>query len=214
MLSGLFSSVDIRAADIEGAVICSVVPPVDKEIKEALGRLLDKEVNFVGEDITVAMPVITDNPHEVGADRIVNAVAAHALFKGAAIIVDFGTAITVDLVTDKGEYAGGAIAPGVGISTEALFTRTALLPRVELKRPAHVLGTNTIEAIQSGIYYGFSGLVDGIIKGIIEEYGSRPPVVATGGLSGAFRGGSEFITDMDEFLTLKGLNLIYKGRAQ
>jgi len=185
---------------------------VDKEIKEALTRLLDKEVNFVGEDITAAMPVITDKPEEVGADRIVNAVAAHSIFKGAAIIVDFGTAITVDLVTEKGEYAGGAIAPGVGISTEALFARTALLPRVELKRPASVLGTNTVGAIQSGIYYGFSSLVDGIIKGIIEEYGSNPPVVATGGLSGAFREGSEFITHMDEFLTLKGLNLIYEGR--
>lgn len=188
------------------------MPPVDKVIREALSRFLGKDVYFVGEDIVPSMPIITDNPEEVGSDRIVNAVAAHDLFKDAVIIVDFGTAITVDLVTKKGEYAGGAIAPGAGISAEALFTRTSLLPRVELKRPAHVLGTNTIEAIQSGIYYGFSGLVDGIITGIVKEFGQRPPVMATGGVSAAFKGGSRFITHMDEFLTLKGLNLIYEGR--
>ncbi len=212
LLSGLFGAAGIKAEDIKGAIICSVVPPVDRNIKEALSAFLGKDVLFVGEDIIAPMPIITDNPEEVGADRIVNAIAAHDIFKGAAIVVDFGTAITVDLVTEKGEYAGGAIAPGVGISTEALFTRTSLLPRVELKRPARVLGTNTIEAIQSGIYYGFSGLVDGIIKGIIQECGQSPPVMATGGLSAAFKDGSRFITHMDEFLTLKGLNLIYEGR--
>ncbi|MFQ5428525.1 MAG: type III pantothenate kinase [Thermodesulfobacteriota bacterium] len=212
LISGLFDSGGIKTADITGAVICSVVPSVDKEIKEALSRLIGKDVCFVGGDILAPMPIITDNPEEVGSDRIVNAVAAHAIFKGAAIIVDFGTAITVDLVTEKGEYAGGAIAPGVGISAEALFVRTSLLPRVEIRRPAKVLGANTREAIQSGIYYGFSGLVDKIVSGIIKECGCRPPVVATGGLSEAFREGSKFITHMDEFLTLKGLNLIYKGR--
>jgi len=212
LLSGLFTSSGIKAEDIKGAIICSVVPPVDKKIKEALFRLLGKDVYFVGEDITAPMAIISETPEQVGSDRIVNAVAAHDIFKGAAIVVDFGTAITVDLVTEKGEYAGGVIAPGVGISSEALFDRTSLLPRVELKRPARVLGTNTIEAIQSGVYYGFSGLVDGIISGIIDECGQEPPVMATGGLGAAFREGSRFIRHMDEFLTLKGLNLIYEGR--
>jgi len=210
--SALFDSGGVKAADIKGAVICSVVPCLGKGTKEALSRFLGKEVFLVGEDITVPMPVITDNPSEVGADRLVNALSAYDRIKGAAIIVDLGTAITVDLVTKEGEYAGGAIAPGIGISMDALFTKTAALPRVELKRPARVVGKNTTEAMQSGIFFGFSALIDGIIKGITKECGSKPTVIATGGLSGVFRGESEFITITDEFLTLKGLNLLYERR--
>jgi len=212
LISTLFDSRGVKAADIKGAVICSVVPPLGERMKEALSCFPWQEVLLVGVDITAPMPVITDNPAEVGADRLVNAVAAFAIVKGAAIIVDLGTAITVDLVTEEGEYAGGAIAPGIGISMEALFAKTAALPRVELKRPARVVGRNTTEAMQSGIFFGFSALIDGIIKGIIDELGSKPAVVATGGLSGAFRGESEFITLVDEFLTLKGLNILYERR--
>ncbi|MFQ5354499.1 MAG: type III pantothenate kinase, partial [Thermodesulfobacteriota bacterium] len=129
LISGLFTSEGVRAEDITGAVACSVVPGVDEAVRGAISRLTGKDLCFVGVDILPPIPVITEDPAEVGSDRIVNAVAAHAIFKGAAIIVDFGTAITVDLVTDKGEYAGGAIAPGVGISAEALFARASLLPR-------------------------------------------------------------------------------------
>jgi len=212
LITSLFASGGLENQDISGAIICSVVPTLGERTKEAISRFIGKEVFLMGDNITAAMPVKTDNPAEVGADRIVNAVAAYDIFRGAAIIVDLGTAITVDLVTEKGEYAGGAIAPGIGISMDALFTKTAALPRVELKRPARVLGRNTREAMQSGIFFGFSALIEGIIKGIIVELGSRPPVVATGGLSGAFRVGSEFITLVDEFLTLKGLNILYERR--
>jgi len=212
LFSALFCAGGVKTTDIEGAVICSVVPPLGERTKEALSRFLGEEVFLVGDNISASMPIITDNPAEVGADRIVNAIAAYEKFKGSAIIVDLGTAITVDLVTENGEYAGGAIAPGIGISMEALFTKTAVLPRVELKRPARFLGKNTRDAMQSGIFFGFSALIDGIIKGIINELGHRPAVVATGGLSGAFKGGSEFIELVDEFLTLKGLNILYERR--
>ncbi len=213
LITSLFASGKVKTAGIKGAVICSVVPPLGEKTKEALSRLIGGEVFLVGENITASMPVIIDNPGEVGTDRIVNAVAAYDEFKDAVIIVDLGTAITVDLVTEGGEYAGGAIAPGIGISMEALFTNTAVLPRVELKRPSRFVGKNTTEAMQSGIFFGFSALIDGIIKGIINELGRRPTVVATGGLSRAFRDGSEFIKLVDEFLTLKGLNILYERRC-
>jgi len=212
LYSSLFDSADVKASDIRGAIICSVVPGLGEGTKEAISRFIEAGVFLTGTDIAVAMPVITDNPAEVGADRLVNAVAAYDIFKGSVIIVDLGTAITIDLVTEKGEYAGGAIAPGIGISMEALFARASALPRVELKRPARIVGKNTIEAMQSGIFFGFSALIDGIIKGIIDELGAKPNIVATGGLSGVFSKGSEFIELVDEFLTLKGLKILYERR--
>ncbi len=199
----------IRRENIKAAIACSVVPSLDGKMRAALTRLFGKRVSFLGEDFKAPMPIITGNTTGIGADRLANAVGAYDALRQAVIVVDMGTAITVDLVTDKGEFAGGAIAPGAGISMEALFSRTAQLPRVEPRRPERALGRDTESAIVSGIYFGFRGLVEGITRAIMDELGKRPPVMATGGLSQVFSRESRYITHTDEFLTLKGLNIMY-----
>lgn len=209
-LLGLFSAAGIDPGSVKGAVISSVVPPLDKTVKEALGAYLSVKAGIAGEDVRIPMPVSTDNPAEVGTDRLVNAVAAYAQYRTALIVVDFGTAVTFDYVTPGGEYAGGAIAPGVAIAAEALFSRTAKLPRVEIQKPGRVIGKNTIECMRSGIFYGFTGLVDGIIERMKKEAGGDIPVVATGGLASIVVGESRYVTGADEFLTLKGLKILYR----
>jgi type III pantothenate kinase len=156
------------------------------------------------------MPILYDVPQEVGADRIVNAVAAYARLGGPCIVVDFGTATTFDVVTERGEYAGGVIVPGISVSADALFEKAARLWRVEIRRPERVIGKTTVASVQSGLYFGYLSLVDGVVDRIARELGSKPRVIATGGLAELFGGASERIEEVDPLLTLKGLLLIHE----
>jgi type III pantothenate kinase len=189
-------------------IVANVVPSLQFSLRQALRQLLEREPLFVEPGIKTGMPILYEIPQEVGADRIVNAVAAFERVGGPCIIVDFGTATTFDVVTGKGEYAGGVIVPGISISAEALFEKAARLWRVEIKRPDRVVGKTTAGSIQSGLYFGYLSLVDGMIDRISAEVGGKPRVIATGGLAELFGGGSERIEDVDPLLTLTGLRLI------
>jgi type III pantothenate kinase len=194
----------------EHVIVASVVPQLRFPLRQALRQVLGREPVFVEPGVKTGMPILYDVPQEVGADRIVNAVAAHARLGGPCIVVDFGTATTFDVVTEKGEYAGGVIVPGIAISAEALFEKAARLWRVEVRRPDKVVGKTTAASIQSGLYFGYLSLVDGMIDRIAQEIGQRPRVIATGGLAELFGGGSERIELVDPLLTLTGLRLIHE----
>jgi type III pantothenate kinase len=199
----------IQVRDIEGSMLASVVPQLNRIFVEACTRSFGSAPIVVGPGVKTGMPILVDQPNEVGADRIVNAVAGYAKFKQALVIVDFGTGTTFDAVTDRGEYLGGAIAPGIDISMDALFSRAAKLPRVELKRPPKVIGKNTIHALQSGLLYGYAGLVDELVTRMKAELAVPTRVVATGGLAFLFEGVSRTLEVVDEFLTLDGLRIRY-----
>ncbi len=200
----------VFAEPLDGAIVASVVPPLNGVIAEMISKYFNVDALFVEPGIKTGLSIQTENPLEVGADRIVNAVAAFDLFGGPTVVVDFGTATTFDLVSAAGEYRGGVIAPGLTISSEALFARAARLPRVDIKRPANLIGTNTVSSMQSGIYFGYLGLVDGILSRMKQEIPGLRRVVATGGLASLLVGESEYIDEVDPELTLKGLKLIYE----
>jgi type III pantothenate kinase len=213
-LHSLFEFAGLPMDAVHDIIISSVVPPMAFPLEQMCKRFFGKKPLFVGPGVKTGMPVLYDNPREVGADRIVNAVAAYERFKQGLIIVDFGTATTFDAVTPKGEYLGGAIAPGIGISMEALFQRASKLPRVAFERPEKVVGRNTVSSMQSGIVFGYVGLVDGICARMATELGFPVKVVATGGLAPLIAHVSERIEVVDDLLTLEGLRIIYlRNRA-
>lgn len=199
----------IRLNEIDSAIISCVVPPLLIPFEILCRKYIGIMPIVVEPGIKTGMPILYENPQEVGADRIVNAVSGYDKYKKPLIIVDFGTATTFDYITPKGEYAGGAIAPGITISLEALFEKASKLPRVELLRPKSLVGKNTVTAMQAGIIYGYTSLVDGIVKRMKEEVANNPYVIATGGLSSLISKQSKTIDEVDEFLTLRGLKILY-----
>lgn len=209
LIHELFRLSDIHFTDILDVIISCVVPPMLNTLENLCGDYFQRKPYVVGPGIKTGMPIHYDNPREVGADRIVNAVAAYEKYHRSLIIVDFGTATTFDYISARGEYQGGAIAPGLGISSEALFERASKLPRVEFSRPPQVIAKNTVNSIQSGIFYGYVGLVDGIVERMIQEGKEDPLVVATGGLAGQIAPASRIIAAVDPILTLEGLRIIY-----
>lgn len=210
VIKNLFDFSGLTFKEIGAVVISSVVPPVMPTLEALVRKYFGVEPLVVGPGVKTGMPIIYDNPREVGADRIVNAVAAYAKYGGPLVIVDFGTATTFCVISKRGEYLGGAIAPGIGISTEALFLRASKLPRIEVVKPTSVIAKNTVAGMQSGIYYGYTGQVDGIVKRMKEEMGPETKVIATGGLAKLISQESEMIEIVDPFLTLEGLLLIYE----
>ncbi len=210
LVKNLFDYHGLSFGDVEAVVISSVVPPLTPVLVQMCRRYFRREPLVVGPGVKTGMPIRYDNPREVGADRIVNAVAAYAKYGGPVIVVDFGTATTFCAVSRAGEYLGGAIAPGIAISTEALFEKAAKLPRVEVVRPRQVIGRNTVTSMQSGIYYGFVGQVNEIVRRMKRELGEEAVVVATGGLAELICEEVETVDHVDPYLTLWGLKIIYE----
>jgi type III pantothenate kinase len=210
LLHQLFQLRGLQTSLVTGVAISSVVPPLDSMMRKACEVYFGIKPLFIEPGVRTGLPILTDNPCEVGADRIVNCVAAFEEYGGPIIIVDMGTATTFDVVSKKGEFVGGAIAPGLDISAAALFTRAARLPRIDIKKPSKVVGTNTVDNLQIGLYYGYIGLVDGIIERMIAELGPETKTVATGGLAKLIASGSRYITVVNDMLTLNGLRIIYE----
>jgi type III pantothenate kinase len=213
-ISGFMELSGMELGSVTDVIVSSVVPPLGTQYELLAERYLDGAgCLLVGPGIKTGMPIRIDNPYEVGADRLVNAVAAYERFGGACVVVDFGTGINFDAVSGAGEYLGGAIAPGVEVSLTALTERGARIPRIDLAEPTAAIGKSTRSAIQSGVVYGFAGLIDGIARRIGAEMGADVPFVATGGLAGAIAPFCETISEIDENLTLTGLRLIHARNA-
>jgi type III pantothenate kinase len=213
LFRNLFAIGKVEAEEVRGIIISSVVPPMDSTLREVCERYFHLKPLFVEPGIKTGMPVLYENPQEVGADRIVNGVAAFEKYGGPCVVVDLGTATTFDAVSRKGEYLGGVISPGIGISARALFEHTARLPFVDIKKPNKIIGTNTVGSIQAGLFFGYLGLVDGILERLIAELGSDTKVVATGGLATLIGDHSKYIKNIDDLLTLDGLRIIWERNA-
>jgi type III pantothenate kinase len=209
LLLGLFDASGLETQEITGVILSSVVPPINQTMDDLCRKYFGHAPVAVGPGVKTGMPILYDNPKDVGADRIVNSVAAYERTRGPSIVVDFGTATTFDYVTSRGEYAGGVIVPGVGISLDALCARAAKLPKVELVRPPRVVGKNTVHAIQSGVIHGYVALVDGLVAKIRQENDGDARVIATGGFAALIAPESTTIEAVDEFLTLDGLRIIF-----
>jgi len=206
----LFALAGQDCKSIDAIAIASVVPPLNFTLKQMAERYFDLTPLFIDDTVDTGLTILYEPPSDVGADRIVDAVAAIHKHGAPCIVVDFGTATTFDAINSRGEYLGGVITPGISISSDALFQRAAKLPRVEIKRPENVIGSTTVEAMQSGLYHGYAGLVDGILRKMIDELGGAPKVIATGGLAPLIAKGSQFIQEVDETLTLEGMRLVYE----
>lgn len=211
-LKSILSSKRIVLSDIKDGIISCVVPPLLETMQEACMECFGVKPLVVGEDIDAGIPILYDNPEEVGADRIVNAVAGYEKYRQALIIIDFGTATTFDCVSEKGEYLGGAISPGIAISADALFQRTSKLPRVDIVKPPAVIGKNTVASMQSGLFFGYASLVEGMVKRIQGEMKEPAKVIATGGLAHLISHEAKVIEHVEPFLTLEGLRLIYERK--
>jgi type III pantothenate kinase len=210
VVRGLFTMDGVDITSVTGVAVSSVVPPIDSLFREVIEKLFGVKPLFVEPGVKTGLPVLVDNPAEVGADRIVNCVAAFERYGGPTIVVDLGTATTFDVISARGEYLGGAITPGIGISADALFERAAKLGRVNIRKPSKVIGTNTVDHIQIGLYYGYIGLVDGICERMTAELGEETNVIATGGFAKLLAESSKTIRHVDENLTLDGVRLIYE----
>jgi type III pantothenate kinase len=209
-LRGIFELEGLDMRRVDAAIISSVVPPATLPMERLFARYFKLTPLVVGPGMKTGMPVLYENPRDVGADRIVDAVAAYARWPQGAIVVDFGTATTLDVVTARGEYAGGVIVPGLLISADALYRSTAKLPRVEIARPKSVVGTNTVASIQSGLVFGYAGMIDSLVGRIRAELNYAPKVVATGGLGALVAKESAAIEEYDDLLTLCGLKILYE----
>jgi len=218
----LFEMHGMAPSQVTHIIIASVVPPVDSTLRQVCESYFHIEPMFVEPGIKTGMPMLIDNPTELGADRLADSIAAFERYGGPCIVVDFGTATKFEVISARGEYMGGAIAPGLGLSADALFNRAARLSRVDIKRPAKVIGTNTVGHLQSGLYFGYIGLVDGILERILAELKQtnpklaevgeqpKPRIVATGGLARMIAEDSRYIQEIDEWLTIEGLRILFE----
>jgi len=206
----LFEMHGMAPSQVTHIIIASVVPPVESTLRQVCEIYFHIEPMFVEPGIKTGMPMLIDNPTELGADRLCDSIAAFERYSGPCIVVDFGTATKFEVISERGEYLGGAIAPGLGLSAEALFSRAARLYRVDIKRPPKVIATNTVGHLQSGLYYGYIGLVDGIIERMIAEFGRQPHIVASGGLARMIAADSRYIQEIDDLLTLDGLRILFE----
>jgi type III pantothenate kinase len=210
LLRNLFSPAGLDIEKVDGIIVCSVVPPIDSTLAAMTKRYFNREAMFVGPRTELGLAIRYDNPNEVGADRLVNGVAGFYKYGGPCVIVDFGTTINFDVISRDAEYLGGAIAVGIGIAIDALFSRTARLPLVEFRPPKDVVGTNTVASMQSGLYFGAIGMIDGILERIIDKLGPETKAVATGGQAQMIVSGSRYLKVVDEHLTLEGLAMIWE----
>jgi len=210
LLRNLFSPAGLEIGAIDGIIISSVVPPIDSTLASMTERYFGTSAMFVTPRTDIGLAIRYDNPNEVGADRLVNGVAGFYKYGGPCIVVDMGTTINFDVISGNGEYLGGAIAVGIGIAVEALFARTARLPLVDFGAPKRVIGTNTVASMQSGLYYGAIGMIDGIVERIVAELGAGTKIIATGGQASMIVSGSRYLKIVDEHLTLEGLRMIWE----